>query len=107
MIIEKNILTANMVSEKPVLRASTNYMETLVKLEPVSGGSDIHAFMNNDRRNDLYSVGTDLSVFRLRPQNNLQAPYKVQDLAVNLQQLSLFETLEGDNANPFILGINP
>jgi hypothetical protein len=106
MIIEKNILTANMVSEKPVLRASTNYMETLVKLEPVSGGSDIHAFMNNDRQNDLYSVGTDLSVFRLRPQNNLQAPYKVQDLAVNLQQLSLFETLEGDNANPFILGIN-
>lgn len=106
MIIEKNILTTDMVSEKPVLRASTNYMETLVKLEPVSGGADIHAFMNDNKQNDIYSVGTDLRVFRFRPQSNIQAPYQLQDLAVNLQQLSLFQAVEGDNANPYILGIN-
>lgn len=106
MIIEKNILTNNMVSEKPVLKVSTNYMETLVKLQPVSGGSDIHAFMNDDRLNDLYSVGTDLKVFRLRPKNSVQAPYTIEDLKINLQQLSLFQTIGGSNANPSILGVN-
>src|SRR5690606_33638336 len=59
-----------------------------------------------DRLNDLYSVGTDLKVFRLRPKNNVQAPYTLEDLKINLQQLSLFQTIGGSNANPSILGVN-
>ncbi|MFC0778614.1 hypothetical protein [Flavobacterium sp. HJSW_4] len=106
MITEKNILITDEIKEKPVLKASSNYMETLVKLEPVSGGSDIHAFMNDDKQIDLYSVGTDLGVYRLRPKNNAQAPYLLEDLKVNLEQLSLFQAIKGDNANPSILGIN-
>lgn len=105
MIITKNSLTNEIVGEKPLLKASTNYMETLVKLEPVSGGSDIHAYLNQNKQNDLYSVGTNLEVFRLRP-GNRQAPYTLEDLKINLQQLSLFQPLEGSNDNPSILGID-
>lgn len=106
MVIEKNRLTNDLVSAKPVIKASTNYMETLVKLEPVSGGSDIHAFLNDDKQNDLYSVGTDLRVFRLRPKIDIQAPYTREDLKINLQQLSLFQSLQGSDTNPSILGVN-
>lgn len=106
MTILRTFLTTDAGNEQPVLKVSTNYMETLVKLEPVSGGSDIHAFMNDSRQIDLYSVGTDLRVYRLRPQKEIRAPYTQEDLKIKARQLSLFQPLQGSNANPSILGIN-
>ncbi|WP_148270209.1 hypothetical protein [Haliscomenobacter hydrossis] len=92
--------------EVPIARISTKYMEDLQIILPVSGGSDIQGYRNEAGKMDLYSVGTDDRVYRLRPNDNQYAPYTVQALGVQARQLSLFEILGDSPKGPRMIGLN-
>jgi|GEM_PF-2335066 len=106
MITIRKTIQTESPQEQPILRVSTNYMETLQKVTPVSGGTEIKSYINDDKNLDLYTVGTDLKVFRLRQTKDQNAPYTVEDLGINASQLSFFQSLETSPDNPSILGIN-
>ena len=93
-------------AESPVIRASTHYMETIQQMMPISGGNDIHAFLNANNDLDLYSVGTGRAIFRLRPATDEYGPYEVTDLGVSASQLALYNVTGHDPNNPNILGLN-
>lgn len=105
MVVVKKTLTAA-PAETPVLRSSSNYMETLQQVKPVSGGASLQAFLNDSGKLDIYSIGTDNRVFRIRQDANSHAPYSAADLGVSLQQLSLYSEFNTPENNPNILGIN-
>lgn len=105
MVVIKKTLTAAPV-ETPVLRSSTNYMETLQQVEPVSGGSGVNAFLNDSGKLDIYAIGTNNQVFRIRQGSDSHAPYTSTDLGVSLKQLSLYTEFSTPENDPNILGIN-
>ncbi|WP_157543808.1 hypothetical protein [Mucilaginibacter paludis] len=81
-------------------------METLQKVQPVLGGGSIKPFLNVGGMLDIYTSGTDLKVFRLRPAGDEKAPYTAADLGIQASQLSLFLSTEGDANSPAILGLD-
>ena len=100
------VLVSEETTEQPVLRISTKYMETFQPVEPLSGGSDISAVMNSAGQLDLYSVGTNDRVYRLRPTDAQLASYEVADLGIQARQLSLYDPLTVSADRPEILGVN-
>ncbi|HYR08516.1 MAG TPA: hypothetical protein VEQ60_12130, partial [Longimicrobium sp.] len=90
-------LQAAATGARPVLRVSTRYMETFLPVRPVSSGTEIQTFVNRDGALDLYTVGTDAQVHRLRRGQGTGAPYQPVPLGVSASQLYLF-TVAGGNA---------
>ncbi|MEO1625238.1 MAG: hypothetical protein AAFV25_08760, partial [Bacteroidota bacterium] len=99
-------MRAQAPQEVPLARVSTKYMEDYRMVVPVSGGSDIHAYLNEYGLLDLYSVGTDDDVFRLRPNNDVYAPYTSEATGIQARQLSLFRTGTDPIGEPSIIGLN-
>ena len=99
-------LAADPTEQQPVLRVSTKYMETFQPQQPVSGGSDISAYLNTRGELDLYSVGSNNDVNRIRLDNGGRASYSVESLGIRAQQLSLYTGLEQTADNPNIFGVN-
>lgn len=97
---------ADPTEKQPVLRVSTKYMETFQPQQPVSGGADISTYLNALGELDLYSVGTNSSVNRIRLDGGGRASYSVKDLGIRARQLSLYSTVEQSPDNPNIFGIN-
>lgn len=91
---------------KPVLRVSTKYMETFVPVTPVSSGTEIHTFPNSGGALDLYSVGSDAVVHRLRRGQGTSAPYEDTALGIMASQLYLFTPTEGNPDRPSIFGLD-
>jgi hypothetical protein len=91
---------------KPVLRVSTKYMETFLPLRPVSSGTEIHTYLNAQGALDIYTVGSDGQVYRLRQTADRNAPYDEVNLAVSASQLYLFEPAGGDPDRPAIFGLD-
>lgn len=92
---------------KPVLRVSTKYMETFLPVRPVSSGTEIHSFVNEAGVIDLYSVGSDAQVHRLRRGQGQAAPYEDTPLAVTATQLYLFTPAGGSADTPWMFGLDP
>jgi hypothetical protein len=101
-----SVLEAADSGETPVLRVSTKYMETFLPVKSVSAGTEIHTFLNRTGGLDLYSVGTDAQVYRLRRGQGADAPYDRTPLGVIASQLYLFTTAGGDSDTPSIFGLN-
>lgn len=91
---------------KPVLRVSTKYMETFLPVRPVSSGTEIQTFVNEAGVLDLYSVGSDAQVHRLRRGQGQAAPYEDLPLAVFATQLYLFSPAGGSADTPSIFGLD-
>lgn len=100
-------LAAAGAGAKPVLRVSTKYMETFLPVRPVSSGTEIHTFVNEAGVIDLYSVGSDAQVHRLRRGQGQAAPYEDTPLAVTATQLYLFTPAGGSADTPWIFGLDP
>lgn len=101
------VLAAAGAGAKPVLRVSTKYMETFLPVRPVSSGTEIHSFVNEAGVIDLYSVGSDAQVHRLRRGQGQSAPYDDTPLAVAATQLYLFTPAGGSADTPWIFGLDP
>lgn len=91
----------------PALRVSTKYMETFQQIQALSSGSEIHVFQNQQGALDLYSVGTDEMVYRLRRNNDAVAPYEETVLGITATQLYPFAPAGGSADTPWIFGLNP
>ncbi len=100
------VLEAAESGTTPVLRVSTKYMETFLPVRPVSSGTEIHTFVNRAGVLDLYSVGTDAQVYRLRRGQAAAAPYEQTRLGIAATQLYPFTAAGGDADTPSIFGLD-
>jgi hypothetical protein len=89
-----------------VLRVSTKYMETIQPVVPVTGGTDISAYLNTDGGLDLYTVGTAKSVFRLHPQPGNYGPYDAKDLGIKAEQLFPYAPSTAEQNRPNNFGVD-
>jgi hypothetical protein len=94
------------VGAEPALRVSTKYMENFLPLQPVSSGTEIHTFLNSNGALDIYSVGSDNQVYRLRRSKDQSAPYDEVDLGINASQLYLFAPANSGPDTPSIFGLD-
>jgi len=81
-------------------------MENFLPLQAVSSGTEIHTFLNSKGTLDIYSVGSDNQVYRLRQSKNQSAPYEEVNLGINALQLYLFTPANGDPDRPSIFGLD-
>lgn len=100
------VLEAAESGTTPVLRVSTKYMETFLPVRPVSSGTEVHTFVNRAGILDLYSVGTDAQVYRLRRGQAAAAPYEQTRLGIVATQLYPFTAAGGDADTPSIFGLD-
>lgn len=101
-----SVLESSPVGAEPALRVSTKYMENFLPLQPVSSGTEIHTFLNRKGSLDIYSVGSDNQVYRLRRSKDQSAPYEEVNLGINASQLYLFNPANGDTDTPSIFGLD-
>ncbi len=101
-----SVIEAAPLDANPILRVSTKYMETFVPVRPVSSGTELHTFPNRAGVLDVYSVGTDGQVNRLRRGQDAAAPYDPTALGVRAQQLCVFTGATGDADRPAIFGLD-
>lgn len=94
--------------DRPAARASTKYMETYQLVQPALGGTDISTYPNAAGNLDVYTIGTNDVIHRLRRGRAADAPYQDADLNITGQQLFLYTTgNEGsDTPNIVSLGAN-
>lgn len=90
----------------PALRVSTKYMESFLPLRPVSSGTEIHTHLNSSGALDIYSVGSDARVYRLRRSRGQTAPFDEVDLGISASQLYLFEAAGANPDQPSIFGLD-
>lgn len=90
----------------PALRVSTKYMENFLPLRPVSSGTEIHTCLNEAGAIDIYSVGTDQSVYRLRRSEGQAAPFNEVDLGIQASQLYFFAPSGTNLDTPSIFGLD-
>ncbi|MGH3692918.1 MAG: hypothetical protein ACRDRX_02755 [Pseudonocardiaceae bacterium] len=81
-------------------------METFVPVAPVSSGTEIHTFLNSDGALDLYTVGSDAAVHRLRRGQGTGAPYEDTAFGITASQLYLFTATEANPDRPSIFGLD-
>lgn len=105
-IFSAAVLDAAPRDAKPVLRASTKYTETFVPVAPVSSGTEIHTFLNSEGAVDLYTVGSDAQVHRLRRGQGTSAPYEDTALGITASQLCLFTATGANPDRPSIFGLD-
>ncbi|WP_349357976.1 hypothetical protein [Stappia sp.] len=94
--------------ERPAARASTKYMETFQLSKPALGGTDIRTYANTAGNLDLYTIGTNNEIYRLRRGENAEAPYHDTNLKITGRQLFLYTsgTESSDTPNILALGDN-
>lgn len=85
---------------------STQFTQTLEPVQPVSPGSQFSLHLNAGGRLDLYTVGTDQEVFRLRRLVGGDADYERKALNFKASQLNTFasDAVQGED-EPDIFGI--
>ncbi|HEX3874810.1 MAG TPA: hypothetical protein VHW26_11730, partial [Solirubrobacteraceae bacterium] len=101
-----DVLEAAGIGTKPALRVSTKYMETFLPVRPVSSGTELHPFENGSGVIDLYSVGTDARVRRLRRGQAAAAPYEETRLGITATQLYVFVPADGGADTPSVFGLD-
>ena len=74
----------------PSLDVSTKFMETYQLRRPVSGTADLTTFLNRGGHVDVYAVGNDGTVHRIRQAETLDSGWVDQDLGVAGSQLVIF-----------------
>ena len=79
--------------EFPAARASTKYMETFQLSKPALGGTDIRTYPNVSGNLDLYTIGTNDEIYRLRRGENAEAPYHDTNLKITGRQLFLYSSI--------------
>lgn len=91
------------IGERPAARASTKYMETFQLSKPALGGTDIATYPNSVGNLDLYTIGTNDDIHRLRRGQDAAAPYDDADLHIQGRQLFLYPAASGNSDTPNIL----
>lgn len=94
-----------MTGDRPAARASTKYMETFQLLRPALGGTDIQTYPNAAGNLDLYTIGTNNAVHRMRRGRDADAPYDDVDLNISGRQLFLYTTTSEGSDTPNILSL--
>ncbi|WP_133250168.1 hypothetical protein [Ruminiclostridium sufflavum] len=87
------------------LQVSTRFMETFEIVRPIKPGSDFGLFLNDEGNLDIYSVGTENYVYRIRQNSNSNAPWTQTELGFKAGMLSIYEGKSGKN-NPDVMGVN-
>jgi hypothetical protein len=104
-----NAALANVdTGDRPAARASTKYMETFQLVQPALGGTDIQTYPNAVGNLDVYTIGTNDAIHRLRRGRDADAPYEDTNLNITGRQLYLY-TNNSDNSdtpNIMTLGTN-
>lgn len=93
--------------ERPVARASTKYMETFQLVRPALGGTDIRTYPNVTGNLDIYTIGTNDAVHRLRRGRDADAPYEDANLNIVGRQLFLYTGDNEGSDTPNILSLGP
>ena len=91
--------------DRPAARASTKYMETFQLVKPALGGTDIQTYPNAVGNLDIYTIGTNDAIHRLRRGRDAAAPYEDSDLNITGRQLFLYTSGNAGGATPNILGL--
>ncbi|WP_425089816.1 hypothetical protein [Stappia sp.] len=91
--------------EFPAARASTKYMETFQLSKPALGGTDIRTYPNVAGNLDLYTIGTNDEIYRLRRGENAEAPYHDTNLKITGRQLFLYSSISESSDTPNILSL--
>ncbi|MCA1299343.1 hypothetical protein [Stappia indica] len=102
-MMPRSVLAETPTGERPAARASTKYMETFQLFRPALGGTDISTFANKAGNLDLYTIGTNDEVFRLRRGEGAEAPYHELDLNITGRQLYLYTSSNEGSDTPNIL----
>lgn len=94
--------------ERPAARASTKYMETFQLVKPALGGTDLRTYPNSVGNLDVYAIGTNNEIHRLRRGNEAHAPYHDTNLKITGRQLFVYAsgTESSDSPNILSLGSN-
>ena len=100
-----SILANAAVGDRPAARASTKYMQTFQLSKPALGGTDIRTYPNAAGNLDLYTIGTNDFIYRLRRGENAAAPYQDSDLRITGKQLFLYASASGASDTPNILSL--
>ncbi len=87
------------------LQVSTRFMETFEIVRPIKPGSDFGLFLNDEGNLDIYSVGTENEIYRIRQNNKNNAPWTQTDLGFKARMLSIYTGDSGNNT-PNIMGVN-
>lgn len=101
----KSLVASLSAGERPALRSSTKYMETFQLSVPALGGTDIRTFPNAKGNLDLYTIGTNDAVFRLRRGEDSDAPYEQTDLRITGRQLFPYTTASESSDTPNIISL--
>ncbi|WP_306047475.1 hypothetical protein [Nioella sp. MMSF_3534] len=104
----QSVLEAAATDDTPVARASTKYMEMFQPTRPALGGTDIKTFPNAAGSLDLYTVGTDNQIYRLRQGEGSLAPYEQKNLAITGRQIFAYtnDGVSSNTPNLMTLGAN-
>ncbi|HEX8254021.1 MAG TPA: hypothetical protein VF846_12815, partial [Thermoanaerobaculia bacterium] len=103
--------TANVATPEPPqtdgqLLVSTRFMEQFEVVRAVSGGTELFPFANFAGNLDVYSVGTNNSVFRIRQHSDSRTGWTDSDLGIEASQLSLHAFGGATLDDPSIFGVN-
>jgi hypothetical protein len=91
--------------DRPAARASTKYMETFQLVKPALGGTDIRTYPNAVGNLDIYTIGTNDEIYRLRRGSDAAAPYHDTDLNISGRQLYLYTTTNEGSDTPNIISL--
>lgn len=101
----KSLVASLNAGERPALRSSTKYMETFQLSVPALGGTDIRTFPNAAGNLDLYTIGTNDAIFRLRRGDDSDAPYQQTDLRITGRQLFAYTSAAESSDTPNLLSL--
>ncbi|MBL6430350.1 MAG: hypothetical protein HPM95_00485 [Alphaproteobacteria bacterium] len=80
-------------------------METFQLSKPALGGTDIRTYPNVAGNLDLYTIGTNDEIYRLRRGENAEAPYHDTNLKITGRQLFLYSSISESSDTPNILSL--
>ncbi|MBC01085.1 MAG: hypothetical protein CML67_16265 [Rhodobacteraceae bacterium] len=80
-------------------------METFQLSKPALGGTDIRTYPNVSGNLDLYTIGTNDEIYRLRRGENAEAPYHDTNLKITGRQLFLYSSISESSDTPNILSL--
>src|SRR5436305_1744650 len=101
----RSILAAVPAGDRPAARSSTKYMETFQLVKPALGGTDIRTYPNADGNLDLYTIGTNDAIYRLRRGTDADAPYEDTNLNIKGRQLFMYTSGADSSNTPNIISL--
>jgi hypothetical protein len=101
-----NLATVEPSQEDGQLLVSTRFMEQFEAVRAVSGGTELFPFTNFGGNIDVYSVGTNNRVYRIRQQSDSRTGWTDADLGFDASQLSLHAFAAATLDAPAIFGLN-